>query len=70
MNDFARGDGPYGLQNDNVFRYYNKEIIETLPETEGFYRLLDERYNLIAIVGTANRRGSLKEKLEAESPGR
>ena len=61
-----------GISPSNAIIYLQltKEIIESLPEAEGFYYLLDEKYSLITIAGTANLRKPLKVKLEAESPDR
>jgi|GEM_PF-504245 hypothetical protein len=49
---------------EQYYLNYREEAIQNVPETEGVFQLLDENKVIIAIVGTANLRQSLEEKLE------
>ncbi|MDY6855981.1 MAG: 2Fe-2S iron-sulfur cluster-binding protein [Thermodesulfobacteriota bacterium] len=48
-----------------LFPFY-RETVETLPESEGVYQLLDERKNVLCIKGTINLKRELIEQLEEQ----
>jgi len=49
---------------------FHETVIDTMPEVEGVFRLLDGEKEIICIVGTPNLRRALREKLRTDTRAR
>lgn len=49
---------------------FSAHTVNSLPEAEGVYQLLDEQKNIVYIKGTMNLRRELKEQIEANNEAR